>query len=212
MKKLKGNNRIYYSLGFVYLFLLNSNQFGEQYFDQTVLGLMHNLINPRSLLFTLFFQMIFFLLVFDEAKENFFYKRVIFLIRQQSRKKQFAKCLLDNFITILLMNLLLLLATTLYFRDFSFTVVPFFVMQTLGIYGFTILQTFIEIKTSATISLAILLILFVVLNQLNTSWITYIHTIRFTGNVYQAIGIELVVESILILLTSYFIRKQEILS
>lgn len=56
------------------MFLLNNNQFDEQRFDQTVLGLAHNFVNPRPLLFPLFFQMIFFLLVFDEAKENFFIK------------------------------------------------------------------------------------------------------------------------------------------
>lgn len=207
----KSNRLYYYSLGLIYLFILNITHYGEPVFDQTIQGLPLILANPLSLLYTLFFQMIFYLLVFDQARDNFYFKRVVFLIRQKNRQKQYLICLWDNFRSIISMNALMLGIASLYFRHFSIKVLPFFILQTLAIYGFIILQTFIEIKMSATISLLLMFILFVLLNSFDTQWMSYIHTIRLTGNVYLAIGITLVVDLLLILLTSHFIKKQEIL-
>ena len=82
----KSNRLYYYSLGLIYLFILNITHYGEPVFDQTIQGLPLILANPLSLLYTLFFQMIFYLLVFDQARDNFYFKRVVFLIRQKNRQ------------------------------------------------------------------------------------------------------------------------------
>ena len=166
-------------------------------------------IFPPFLVF--FYQLVFSLMVFDYSRETFYHENLVKLVRHQSRIKVYLQMTRDNFIGVLVINLVLLLASFMVEHGFHGSALPLFIMQTLGVCGVILVQEILEIKLTSVWALWLTLAGFMLLNAANFVWIRYIHTVRFSGNVGLAIGIEILVIAVIAAIGAFLVRKQEIL-
>ena len=158
------------------------------------------------------FQLLFSLSIFDFSRNNFYRENLPKLIRHGKRIKVYWIATYENFICLLAINLVLVICSVVLAKSpVSLQLLLHFILQTLGIFAVLLIQQILEIKWNSLIGLLVAVAGIMLMNQSQFIWIKFIHTGGFSGNIYLAIVIEIVVIAVIWLLGAFLVRKQEIL-
>ena len=158
------------------------------------------------------FQLLFSLSIFDFSRNNFYRENLTKLIRHGKRHKVFWIATYENFICLLTLNIVLVVCSVLFANTaVNAKLLVHFTLQTLGIFAVILLQQILEIKCNSLIGMLVAVFGVMLMNQYRFVWIYYIHTGGFSGNIYLAIVIEILVIAIIWFIGALLVRRQEIL-